>query len=132
MFYFGFPWIQLVMSCHLFASSMPTGKTMNGQSSAHQTTYNSFWWGQGAKLANIFKNKSWHVPFLPNLFKKFSTGILNSFWHLNYFIFPRASSLDCFWRNAIHPFSKHFHKYVSVQGPGVVGNSDMYHMENSL
>ena len=97
MFYFGFPLNTVSNIMHLFASSMPTGKTMYGQSSAHQTTYNSFWWGQGAKIVNIFKNKSWHVPFLPTYSKNFLQEYLTLSEHsTNYFIFPRASSLDCF------------------------------------
>lgn len=134
MFYFGFPLNTVSNIMHLFASSIPAGSTMYVQSSAHQTSYNYFWWGQGAKIVNIFKNRV-DMFLFANLFKKFSTGILNSVWaQCKLFHIPKSKFFGLLSEEMTFIlFLKHFpHKYVNVQGPGVVGNSDMYHMENSL
>lgn len=100
-----FSWMQLVM--HLFSLSMTTDSTMCVQSSAHQTTYNSFWWGQGAKILNIFKNNSWHIPLCPLIQKLFYKNIKLGLSIVQTLSYSQEQVLwIAFRRNAIHSFSK--------------------------
>ena len=111
---------------HLFALSTPIGLGCPRSSPSDYLSF--FLTAQEAKISNIFKNKSWHVPLCQRISEFFYGTIKLGLSMVQTLSSSQGQVLQIAFRgSAIHPFSKTLSPQV-CKCPGTRSGAEQWHV----